>query len=282
MDKDNFFTGIAIAILTFFSPVYGLLGLMTAACLVDHFFGVWRVLKMREDFKMWVGISKTFSKVVAYSILIIVAYVFDRNLINELSIKVLSASDIVAKIFTLGLCLNEWRSINRNFKTVKGVSIWERLMEGLTGVRKVVERVADIKGKLPILIVLLLVSCSPITRHSNLVNKYPYLHRMDSVDKVIGFEVNIAGSKMDTVFNDLIRRDTIRMVKDRLSVKYFRHGDTVYLSGECDPVTELVRVKVKVPVTYYPDKLKWWQYPVVIFGFSVASLSVGWFLLKRK
>lgn len=282
MEKDNFFTGIGIALLTFFSPAYGLFALITVACLVDHLFGVWRVLKLKEHFRFLGGLAKTFSKVVAYLLIIGIAYVFDRNLMNEVSVKFLSVSDVVAKVFTLGLCLNEWKSINRNFKAVKGVSMWEQLMEGLTGVRKVVEKAAEIKNKLPMLLCLFVLSCSPIYRHDRLVTKYPYLHRPDTIEQSMNVPVDIPGVRVDTVFKDVVRPDTLRIVKERLTIQYLKRGDTVYLSGKCDPIKEYVKVKVKVPVKYFPEPLKWWQFPAVIFGFAATSLGIGWYLSKRK
>lgn len=285
MVKDNLLnglSGLAIAILTFFTPAMGLFALISVAALVDHFFGIWRVLKMREDFHFWGGVKKTFSKIVSYSVIIGIAFVFDQWLVNEVSRNLISTTEVIAKVLTLGLCLAEWTSINRNFEAVKGVSIWNSLLGGLQGARKIIEEGAKAKKMLLFSGIILLASCSPILRHNKLVEKYPYLHQMDSVDKAVQVPIDIPGVKTDTMFRDVLRTDTITIVKDRLQMKYFKDGDTVYLSGECDPIKEVRTVRIKAPVTYFPIPLKWYQFPIVIFGFCVASLGFGWFLSKRK
>lgn len=282
MEKEGVLTVLAAAVLTYFSPINGLLLLTTIACIADHCFGVWRVVSLKEVFSFWKGILKTTSKIVVYSALITLAYTFDKFLANEFMVKLLSINLVFAKLITLGLCLNEWRSINKSFKAVKSVSLWDRLTEGAKSARKLLEDAGDAKKMLTVALVFTVASCSPVFRHNHLVKKYPYLHTMDTTEQTKYVPVYIEGVQADTVFRDLLRMDTVTMVKDRITVKYFRDGDTVYLKGSCDPETIIKKIRVKTPIVYYPEPLKWWQYQIAIFSFSLVSLGVGWFLSKHN
>lgn len=292
MTKDNLFidalnvlAGVIVAFFTFFIPMLGLLGLITGFALVDHFFGVWRVLKLKERFEFWKGTKRTFSKVVAYSVILGLIFALDQKLLNEFSFRVVSVNDVLTKILALALCWHEWRSINRNFKEVKGVSLWDRFIEMIQGGRKMLEEGGKLKKMLFLAgVILVLSGCSvfsPVNRHDRLVRKYPYLHLNDSVERLIEVPVRIPGVKGDTIFKDTGRIDTVRLYKDRLKVQYYRDGDTVYLSGECDPVEITKKVKVMQPVKYYPVPLKWWQFPVVVMSISFASLAVGYFISRK-
>ena len=86
-------------------------------------------------------------------------------------------------------------------------------------------------------ITLILVSCSPIRRHSRLVEKYPFVHTVDSVTIVDTFTVIVPETKVDTVVKLKTLRDTVTITKDRLKVKLFTVHDSVYIEGSCDTVT---------------------------------------------
>lgn len=271
-----------MAVVTFFTPAVGFLLLITVFALGDHVFGVWKVLVLKQKFDLWEGILRTFSKIAAYTVVIGLFYMLDEKLLNEVSVKLLSTKDVLSKVVTLGLCLHEWSSVNRNFKEVKGVSIYESLMGGISTARKVMEKAGTIKKTLGVIACVMIVGCSPIYRHDRLVDKYPYLHRMDTLEQTLEVDVDIPGVKHDTAFVDREKTDTIYLTKDRLRIKYFKQNDTVFLSGECDSIKEKRQVKIKQVIGYYPEPVKWWQFPLAIFCFNVVSLGIGWFISKKK
>lgn len=124
------------------------------------------------------------------------------------------------------------------------------------------------------LVVILLASCSPKWHL-----KQALKHERKAMLK--GAEV-----KTDTVFKDipvfvdrialdtlLISRpsDTVVITKDRLRLKYVDlPGDTVWISGECDSLTIIKEVPVRIEkVIYAPQKgLKLWQWILI-------ALAVG-------
>lgn len=80
---------------------------------------------------------------------------------------------------------------------------------------------------------VLLFSCSPERKLNRLLSKHPHLIERDTVfykDTVI-----VQGVKKDTVFSlqNLLRSDTLIIVKDRLTQKIYYKDSLIYLSGEC-------------------------------------------------
>lgn len=275
----------AVSIVTYFTPVLGLIALIAFVALVDHFFGVWRVKQKKERLERWKGIKKTFSKIVAYTAVIAVAFVFDRNLMNELSLKLLSTKDVFSKVLTLALCFHEWKSINRNFKEVKGVSLWERILEFIGGARKVIEEGAKVK-KLMFLAVVFLVSCTTqknaIKRHYKIVEKFPFVHTVDSVTLVDTVTVTLEKVTTDTLIRSEVTKDTVTLEKERLKIKYYNNGETVYLWGNCDTVVKEIPVVRKVPVVHYEKPLKWYQKEIAIALLMLAAFGIGFYLSKMK
>lgn len=275
----------AMSVITYFTPVLGLIILVAFVAGVDHFFGVWKVKHLKEKLERWNGLKKTFSKIVSYTAIIVVAFVFDRNLMNELAFKLVSVNDIFSKLITLALCFHEWKSINRNFKAVKGVSLWERIMEFISGARKVIEEGAKIK-KVMFLAFLFTVSCTTshnaVKRHYKIVEKFPFVHTMDTITLVDTVSVTFEKVEVDTIIKSEATVDTVTIEKERLKIKYFNDGKTVYLWGNCDTLTKFKTIERKVPVGYYEKPLKWYQKDISIALLILAALGIGFYLSKLK
>lgn len=93
-----------------------------------------------------------------------------------------------------------------------------------------------------IVILSLLVSCSPETRVRRILDRNPSMLVTDTVYRDV---LTVSpGVSVDTVFSR--STDTVKLYRDRLKVEYFRDtvNKTVYLSGECAPDT----VRIKTPV----------------------------------
>lgn len=87
------------------------------------------------------------------------------------------------------------------------------------------------------ILLLILTSCSPIKRLNRLQKNHPYL--FTNIVDTVKVPVNILVPKIehDTVFKHVNSTDTVTLIKDRLTIRYFNNGDTVYLSGKCDTLT---------------------------------------------
>lgn len=116
-----------------------------------------------------------------------------------------------------------------------------------------------------VLVLLALVACSPKTRFTRLVEKYPHLLTIDSVEVIDTVRITVPEVRHDTIFSKHffteIRKDTLVIQKDRLTVEIFHDTihDSVYISGKCDTVTVEKIIERKIPVKYYEKTPKWKQ-----------------------
>lgn len=116
-----------------------------------------------------------------------------------------------------------------------------------------------------VLVILALVACSPKTRFTRLVEKYPHLLTIDSVEVIDTVRITVPEVRHDTIFSKHffteIRKDTLVIQKDRLTIEIFHDTihDSVYVSGKCDTVTVEKIIERKIPVKYYEKTPKWKQ-----------------------
>ncbi len=105
--------------------------------------------------------------------------------------------------------------------------------------------------------ILLIISnsCSPIKRHARLVEKYPFVHKTDTVVFKDTIRITVPSIQTDTVIqldSFLIRlNDTITIHKDNLRVQITQIHDSIYINAHCDTVyIDKILIK-KVPIKYY-------------------------------
>lgn len=136
---------------SFFSPAIGIICALVFASIVDHFFGVWKARFQKEKVSFWIGFWSTFTKSMMYAAIIMSAFSIDRVAINDLITLIAGKPDIdwiFTKIVALMLFAIELFSINRSYKTVKGVSIFSALMNILKKGREVANEVGKIKSEI--------------------------------------------------------------------------------------------------------------------------------------
>ena len=281
--------GLITAIGTYLSPLFGIIAVLLIVASVDHFAGVWRAKKTKQKIEIWKGCKQTFSKILVYTVLCLGVHSVDHFLLNEFWVGSFNTKFLLLKGITLLLCYLELKSINKSYKEVKGVDLMATFYEMIKGARDIVEKVKGIKDTAAIiLLVYLFTGCgliSPERRHEKLVNKYPYLHQIDSVELQRPVTFYVDRVTKDTVFFDRItpgRVDTIKLEKERLKVVYYRDGDTVYLAGECEADTITQTVTIKAPIKYYPLPLKWWQKPLNLVLVFTGLGFIGWYLQNNR
>jgi hypothetical protein len=106
-----------------------------------------------------------------------------------------------------------------------------------------------------LLLLVLLASCSPIKRHARLVNKYPFVHKTDTVVLTDTLSIIVPKVQKDTVMllDSFIvaLKDTIVIEKDKLKVRITQVHDSIYIDAKCDTVYLDKIVEIEVPVKYY-------------------------------
>lgn len=136
------------------------------------------------------------------------------------------------------------------------------------------------ENKIWILLAIGLISCGPaakLRRAEKLIKKAELLGVQWNTDTVFQeIPVFVDRIALDTLLISGIK-DTVEIVKDRLRIKYVRlPGDTVWISGQCDSLTIIKEVPVRVEkVIYAPQKgLKLWQW--IVIALAAGTLFGIW------
>ena len=137
-------------------------------------------------------------------------------------------------------------------------------------------------SKYLLLIIVIVLSCTPQRRFTRLIDKHPHLLTTDSVTVVDTFIMEVPRVVHDTLisqhFFTQITRDTLVLQKERLTVKIFHDTikKNVFIRGECDTITVEKIVERKIPVKYY-EKTPLWK---KIFNWlMVAAIAYGLYRL---
>jgi len=125
----------------FFAPIKGIIILVALSTIIDTGFGVWKACKIGESCT-----SKKFRhgfvpKLLSYCFAVMLVYMSDFFIINELTQMVVSVSFISTKIIALVLISIEVRSMDESFKKVKGYSF-------IAKISKLIMKAKNIKKEL--------------------------------------------------------------------------------------------------------------------------------------
>ena len=122
----------------FFLPISGILFLIGFSILVDTITGIWKAKKLKIKITSR-GLSAIVSKLFLYEMAVILTYLIDRFILNDILLQFFSVPLMVTKILSLVLCSIEVISINENIKAVKGIDLWASL-------KNLLQRSKEIKG----------------------------------------------------------------------------------------------------------------------------------------
>lgn len=128
----KFLNAFIVAIITFFSPIAGLLLAVGVMIFTDTILGITKAIKLEG----WESVtsrraSVIISKFLLYQLTVITFFVIDYNLINEFTKLHYQNDYLLTKLITLSLCFVEAKSIDENIKAIFGFSIWTNLKEAL-------------------------------------------------------------------------------------------------------------------------------------------------------
>lgn len=113
-------------VMAFFMPISGILFLILFLILADTITGIWKARKLKEKITSR-KLSAIVSKIVLYECAVIMLYLVDYWILNDIVIKFFSVSLLVTKITALTLCSIELISISENYKAIYNINIWQSL-----------------------------------------------------------------------------------------------------------------------------------------------------------
>lgn len=134
-----------------------------------------------------------------------------------------------------------------------------------------------------LLISVCVVGCSPQARLARLIKNNPQLVKSDTIK--IHDTTFVKSIHIDTIIQAGVTPDTVTIVKDKLVIKYFNNGKTVYLGGEVKRDTIIKEIPVIVntvtpAVPYVPDFYKFSTWALYILLIVEALLL--WLYLKKS
>lgn len=107
----------------FFMPITGLMFLIGFAIFVDTITGVWKSRKLKQPITSR-RLSSVISKMLLYEITVILFYLIDYFILNDIILTFFSVPLMLTKMLSLVLVSIEVVSINENYKAVKGIDLW--------------------------------------------------------------------------------------------------------------------------------------------------------------
>ena len=111
---------------TFFLPITGILFLIGFAILVDTITGIWKAKKLGIPITSR-KLSAIISKLMLYEVAVILFYLIDRFILNDIILTFFSVPLMLTKILALVLVSIETISISENYKAVKGIDLWQAM-----------------------------------------------------------------------------------------------------------------------------------------------------------
>jgi hypothetical protein len=127
-----------IIFLTFVSPLFPLMLLVSIMTLIDTWVGRWYAKRNGEIItsrKTRLGLTK---KLIIYFLVVFVSYLIDYTIINEITKNYIWFDWAFTKFFTLVLLWIEYTSIDEKVKWVYGRGLTDRVVDFAKSLKKIV------------------------------------------------------------------------------------------------------------------------------------------------
>ena len=125
----------------FLMPISGLLFLVGFVIVLDTITGIWKSLKNKVPVTSR-GLSAIASKMLLYQVTVILFYMIDHFILNNIILQFFSVPLMLTKVLALILVSIEVMSINENYKAVKGLDLWQA-MKNLFARAKAIKKEVD-------------------------------------------------------------------------------------------------------------------------------------------
>lgn len=110
----------------FFLPISGILIMIGVLIAIDTITGIWKANKLKEKITSR-KLSSIISKLALYEVTVIMFFLIDRFILNDIILTFFSVPFMLTKIVALVLSSIEVMSINENYKAVKSIDLWSSM-----------------------------------------------------------------------------------------------------------------------------------------------------------
>ena len=131
---------------SFFLPIYGILILIFFCIVFDTITGIWKAKKTKTPVTSR-RLSAIISKILLYEATVMLFYLMDYYLLNDIVMTFFSIELLTTKILALVLVSVEIVSINENYKAVKGIDLWASLKNLFARAKEVTSDFKNINEK---------------------------------------------------------------------------------------------------------------------------------------
>jgi len=137
-------TKLMAIICSFFLPIVGILILIACSVLLDTITGIWKAKKLKQPITSR-RLSAIMSKILLYEATVILFYLIDYFLVNEIVYSFFSIEMLVTKVLALTLVSIEVVSINENYRAIYQKDIWSALKNLFARAKEVTQDFKNIK-----------------------------------------------------------------------------------------------------------------------------------------
>ncbi len=123
--QSEIFTLLSIC-MAFFLPISGILIMILVLITIDTFTGIWKAKKNKETITSR-KLSAVISKLALYEITVIMFFLIDQFILNDIILTFFSVPFMLTKVTALVLASIEVMSINENYKAIKGIDLWQSM-----------------------------------------------------------------------------------------------------------------------------------------------------------
>lgn len=134
------------SILSFFIPVGDILILVGCAIILDTLTGIWKSIKTGQQITSR-KLSSVISKMLLYQSTVLLFYMLDVFILNEIVIAFFNVPLLTTKILGLTLVSVEIVSINENYKKVMNVDLWSSLKNMLSRAKEIKTDISKVNEK---------------------------------------------------------------------------------------------------------------------------------------
>lgn len=128
----------------FLMPISGLLFLVGFVIVLDTVTGIWKSYKNKVKITSR-GLSAIISKMLLYEVTVVLFYMIDHFILNNIILQFFSVQLLLTKVLSLILVSIEVMSINENYKAVKGLDLWQAMKNLFARAKEIKKEVDEIR-----------------------------------------------------------------------------------------------------------------------------------------